>query len=249
MKLMNARFRPSLAALLFGLGLTMMSPTGSAASANEAAILSSPSFLEAHPDLRYRALALQALRKEDKRRIAKNFELAARYADKISQSILADLYWKGAYVQADRPLALAWSTLSAERGYRPFVAQRDQMSAQLSPEERTQAARELAKLEAEYGDAVAKPRMAAKLRDARKQQTGSRLGGGSTNSTRIQLAGPAGDTISVDSSEFYARQYWEPEAYWEWTDSVWAEPRSGHVILGDFEPVRDPDPGANPTPP
>jgi len=249
MNAMNAWFRPRMAAVLMGVGLAAATSLVAAESANEAAILGSPSFLDGHPDLRYRTMALKAMRKEDKLRIVKNFELSARYADKISQSILADLYWKGAYVTTNRPLALAWSTLSAERGYRQFVKQRDQMSAQLTPEERAQAERELAKLEPEYGDAAAKPRMEAKLREARKRQTGSRLGGNSTAPAQVLLAGPGGETITVDASEFYAREYWEPDAYWEWMDSVWAAPRTGHVILQDFEPVRDPAPESGATKP
>ena len=65
---------------------------------------------------------------------------------------------------ADRALAHAWMVVAAERGYPMFVELRDRFAAGLTAEQRQRSQGIQQELMAEYGDAVAKPRIAEVLR-------------------------------------------------------------------------------------
>ena len=76
-------------------------------------VMSSRSFLEAHPDMKYRTegwLAYDEGRYEDARKL---FTKAAGFGDKLSQAMLAEMAWKGIGQPVDRPLAYAWADISA----------------------------------------------------------------------------------------------------------------------------------------
>ena len=124
------------------------------------AVMASKAFLEAHPDLKHRTegfLRLEEGRTEDAR---KSFLEAALFADKPSQAVLAEMAWKGIGQPTDRPRAYAWADISAERGYPPLVAIRESYWEQLSDEEKERAIEIGQSLMDEYGDEVAKARMA-----------------------------------------------------------------------------------------
>ncbi|HUD43419.1 MAG TPA: sel1 repeat family protein [Dokdonella sp.] len=106
----------------------------------------------------------------------KFFLIGARYADKPSQLSIGLMYLNGEGVAADPATAYAWIDLAAERQYPDFVTTRDRVAAQLSPEQRARAERIRADLAAEYGDAVAKRRVAGELGSVRLNTTGSRTG-------------------------------------------------------------------------
>lgn len=106
----------------------------------------------------------------------KFFLIGARYADKPSQLSIGLMYLNGEGVAPDPATAWAWMDLAAERDYPDFVTTRDRVAAQLSPEQRERADRIRADLAAEYGDAVAKRRVAGELGSVRLNTTGSRTG-------------------------------------------------------------------------
>lgn len=198
----------------------------------ERQVMTSDSFLSAHPDLRHRLLGLKAYEAGKDATAIAHFRRASRYADKPSQAMVAEMTWAGRGVPANRPLALAWMELAAERRYAIMLAQRDRFSAALDEAGRAEAARLGRALAAEYGDAVAQPRLERQLRLARRNVTGSRTG--FTGNVTVILPGPAGSRI-LDGSQFFADKFWEPSAYWAWQAEEWKDPPRGRVDVGPLK--------------
>src|SRR5690242_11034200 len=93
-----------------------------------------------------------------------DFKEAARYADKLSQLSIGLMYLNGQGVRKDPVAAFAWVAIAAERKYPQFTATRDGIWATLDASQREQAKALVEQLYGQYGDAVAKPRMAKVLR-------------------------------------------------------------------------------------
>lgn len=91
--------------------------SGPAASLSDQRVMAVPGFLDSHPDLRFRKWAVDALHRHEVNTAMDYFRRSARYADKPSQGYLAEMYWHGVEMPADRGLAHAWMTVAAERGY------------------------------------------------------------------------------------------------------------------------------------
>jgi hypothetical protein len=201
-------------------------------NAEDASIVSSHGFLSAHPDLHWRLLGLDAYREAKFAKALVFFRRAARYADKPAQGMVAEMLWQGQGVTQDRALAYAWMDLAAERHYPTMLINRERYWKQLDAEERAQALAKGEAVYAEFGDAVAKPRMEQALRRGRMNTTGSRTG--FVGSLKIVLMGPGGET-TIDGSHYYAPKFWEPEAYWSWTDTEWRELPKGRVDIGPLQ--------------
>ncbi|WP_147292884.1 tetratricopeptide repeat protein [Dyella psychrodurans] len=147
----------------------------------------SESSTEGHPDLHGQFGGLIRYEKGDYAGAMKYFLVGARYADKVSQMCIGMMYFYGQGVAKDPATAYAWMALSAERNYPKFVATRDDVWAQINPEQREKANEILKQLTTEYGDAVAKPRMIAQLQQAKLHMTGS-LAGFDNNVAAVSLA-------------------------------------------------------------
>src|SRR3546814_3071942 len=65
-------------------------------------------FLSSHPDMRWRREGLYSYNQEEYDIAMDQFLRAARYADKPSQAMIAEMYWKGIGVPRDRELGYAW---------------------------------------------------------------------------------------------------------------------------------------------
>ena len=198
-------------------------------------------FLSAHPDLRWRREGLHAYANKNYDEAMQYFLRAARYADKPAQAMIAEMYWKGIGVPQDRELGYAWMDLAAERFYSNFVILREQYWGTMSEVEHHAAIERGQSLLAEYGDDVAKPRMAKILRKQRSM-TGSRVGFVG-NLEIIPFTGPnAGTGMSIRADEYYAPKYWRADKYFEWQDQVWDAPgaRKGRVEVGDVEQAGKP---------
>ena len=198
----------------------------------DAQVVGSASFLAGHPDLRYRGLGMKAYRAGDMRKAMEHFKRAARYADKPSQGMVGELLWNGQGVAADRALAQAWLAVAAERDFKVLRLQRDRYWRELGPAERERARRLAEALHAEYGDAVAQPRLEAVLRRARTSVTGSRTG--MTGSLQVIIPGPGGD-IRLDGSQFYQDKFWKPQEYWAWQADTWKDPPTPKVDVGPLQ--------------
>ena len=213
-------------------------------------LLSSDAFQQGHPDLRFRNWAEDAYRQGDYVKALRMYQSAARYADKVSQGRVAEMYWAGEGVARDQALAYAWMDLAAERGYRMLLAIRERYWAELTAGERERAIEVGQGLYAEYGDAVAKPRLEKALFKARRQMTGSRTGSLTGNQTvtsiargRANIANATNEGTTFRAERFYDETYWKPELYWAWQAKVFDEASAGKVRVGDLKPVRDDAPG------
>ena len=206
-------------------------------------------FDAAHPELRERAKGMQAHRDGDYGAALRYFRRAAYHADKASQAMVAEMLWHGRGAPRDRALAYAWMDLAAERGYRMLAIKREQYWDALDQGERRRALEEGAGLYARYGDDVALPRYATRLRIERAKATGSRTGFASN----VQIWVPAGLNgnnnnpafVTLDGSRFYQRRYWYPQSYAAWSDARWESeveaPRIGQVEVREPETLREPD--------
>jgi hypothetical protein len=191
-------------------------------------------FLNGHPDLRFRLLALEKYKAGSRADAMRFFQYASQYADKPSQAMVAEMLWNGDGTPKDRALAYAWMDLAAERGYAGFLELRERYWQQLNGDERERALQEGEAIYARYGDTAAKPRIAAVLRRERRSTTGSRTG--FTGSLRILVPGAAGPQ-EIDGSKFYDDRYWDPALYQAWHDSVWKKPRIASVNVGGIEQI------------
>ena len=102
-------------------------------------VMSSEGFLSSHPDLRWRGEGLEALQEDRAGEAFDYFKRAAKYADKPSQAMVAEMLWTGTGTPMDRPLAYAWMDVAAERAYIPFLAKREQYWNALSEAEQARA--------------------------------------------------------------------------------------------------------------
>lgn len=207
-------------------------------------VVGSESFLSAHPDIRWRTEGLEAHGKRRYERAFDYFQRAARYADKPSQAMLADMLWKGEGVPQNRAKAYAWMDLASERAYGDFVRLRESYWAQLTEPEREIALAVGRDLFDEYCDEAAKPRLEAKLKKGRKSVTGSRLG--SVGFVEFEIPGPGGISTRINALEYFDERYWEPEKYWDWQDYAWRAPRQGTVEVGPFEALGEPPAESSP---
>lgn len=211
--------------------------------------LMTESFLSAHPDLRWRREGLHEYSNKRYDRAMEYFLRAARYADKPAQAMIAEMYWTGTGVVQDRALGYAWMDLAAERFYSNFIIKREEYWRALDEAAQRDAIVRGQPLLIEYGDDVAKERMAKVLRKQRSL-TGSRVGFVG-NLEIIPFTGPyAGTGMTLRGDEYYASKYWQPEKYFEWQDEVWDAPaaRKGRVKVGDVEQAGKPTGQEDPAP-
>ena len=220
----------ALPALLVAVALAF-APVLHAESTPDSVILSSHSFLDAHPDIKFRNRGFAAQERGEIADAHAAFERAARFADKPSQAVIAEMLWKGEGVAQDRAKAYAWMDLAAERGYRSMLVQREAYWKALTPAEQVEAVAFGEGLYAEYGDAVAQPRLEAKLRQGRKKSAGSRTG--YVSNLRINVTTPGGE-FTVDGASFYNPDYWDPKKYWAWQAKTWNGKPRPSVEVGDM---------------
>jgi len=182
-------------------------------------------YLYHHPDLKHRLLGMHAFEEGRIAEAMAEFRRSARWADKVSQAMVAEMLWEGTAGARDPVAAYAWMDLSAERGYRVFVAKREQYWAALDDEQRRSALELGQVLYSEYGDDVARPRLESRLQQGRRLITGSRVG--FVGPLKIHYRG--GD---IGGDVFYQDKYWHPARYFEWQDRVLSAPPTGTVEIG-----------------
>lgn len=227
---MSIRIAAALLLTFTLLVLPVSEPMAQVPDKDTQAVMSSHGFLDAHSDLKWREQGLKSYERGAHEEAFGFFKRAARFADKPSQGMIAEMLWRGEGVAQDRAAAYAWMDLSAERQFRTMLIRREVFWESLTQEERDRAVDVGKQLYAEYGDAVAQPRLERRLRKARRMATGSRTGKPIGNLTIIvnTQAGP----VTIDSSKYYDPQYWEPERYWAWQEEGWKNPPRGVVNVG-----------------
>lgn len=202
-------------------------------------------FLDAHPDLKFRRAGIQRDKSGNHAEARVQFEHAARYGDKPAQARLGEMYWNGEGGDRDRVQGFLWMALAAERGYREFAMLKQYYWQQLDATERTLASSHDQAMLAKYGDAAAKQRQDKVLRREGRRATGSMIG--PTQQAKGITAFIGSRPVRIEAREFYAREYWTPDLYWQLQDQVWEQQFQGQVDVGDVETVTGPasegDPG------
>jgi hypothetical protein len=219
--------------LTLGLGQSKASTAEPNADQLKSARILTAGFLRYHPDIKHRLEGLAKLEDGQPIEALAEFRSAARFGDKVSQAMVAELLWSGAAETVDRAAAYAWMDLAAERGYQVFVAKRERYWTALDAAERKRALQVGQQVYAEYGDDVAKPRLETVLKRGRWAMTGSRVG--FKGALEIQVPGPGGQWVSISGEEFYDDKLWKPEQYFAWQDRTWGGPPVGTVTVGEID--------------
>ena len=231
------RFRLPYLLILLGLAAASGVAPAQTTDADDRRVITTESFLSSHPDLRYRLEGLSAFDEGRPDEALTLFRRAARYADKPSQSMLGEMHWNGTGTAQDRPMGYVWMDLAAERGYPMMVAKREHYWSALTEAERARALEIGAAVMQEYGDATAKRRIELVLKRARRNVTGSRVG--SVGNLLIQIPTATGTRV-LSGNDYYKREFWQPELYFQWQDQDWHRKGQATVEVGEVE--------ANPTP-
>ncbi|HEX7371083.1 MAG TPA: sel1 repeat family protein [Rhodanobacteraceae bacterium] len=200
-----------------------------------------------HPDLFGEYTGMRLYSDGHYKSALKYFEYGARYADKLSQLSIGLMYENGKGVAKDPVTACAWLALAAERKFPSFIATRDRVCEALTPAQHDQAVAILNKLLPEYGDKVAKPRMAHALAMAKMEGTGSRLGFDSgifTTGVKQNCGGPTVGNSPVagcGSTDFWSPWRWDAKKYFAARDARWV----GVVTVGALQDTHKPGSSAD----
>lgn len=196
-----------------------------------------------HPDLFGEFAGMRLYSEGHYQAAIKYFKYGASYADKLSQLSIGLMYENGQGVTQDPVTACAWLALAAERKYPSFIATRNRVCEALTPAQHDQAVAVLDKLMPEYGDAVAKKRMAHALDLAKMETTGSHLGfdsGIDTVGVNPNCGGPTvaagginAPVAGCGSNDFWSPWRWDPDKYFATRDAQWR----GTVTVGKLEDV------------
>lgn len=219
----------------------LLAVTGTASAVNaldadDQLIVYSRAFLNAHPDLKYRALGMENYSKGRYQEALHYFRLGAYYADKPSQGMVGEMLWKGEGTGVDRPEAYAWMDLAAERLYKDLILTRERYWAELTPAEREQAIRKGKAIYRKYGDEIAQRRLKNVLERNRRIVTGSRTG--FIGVLKLYVNGPNGTPIPINGDDYYQDKFWKLDDYLEWQSTTWQALPTGTVTAGELVPIK-----------
>jgi uncharacterized protein len=180
-----------------------------------------------------------------------NFLRAAHWADKLAQHNVGVMYYLGQGVEHDPARAWAWFELAAERDYPHLTAIADQVYAELDePSQRRGHTILETELLDQYGDKVAVPRTARRMKSERRSLAGSRAGAvGGLRVIDIDPNGSASLSFGFDSivihydgrehsgDQFFASGLWDFYQVLETESVVFDAIARGHVTLRELEDI------------
>jgi hypothetical protein len=132
---------------------------------------------DGRPGQYYFIKAVDAAKHRDYRFAIDMYRAAASWAYKPAQYNLAIIYLRGDGVPVDKPRAMAWAALAAERNDADYVEARELIYADLTKDEFAKANEIWRELKPTYGDAVALERAKTRWAQVKAGITGSRVGG------------------------------------------------------------------------
>ena len=145
---------------------------------------------DGRPGQYYFLKAVDAVQHRNFRFAIDMYQTSASWAYKPAQYNLAVMYMKGDGVPVDKPRAMAWAALAAERGDADYVAAREVIYADLTQEEFAHANEIWRDLKKNYADAVALDRAKTRWAQVKAGMTGSRVG--SVGNLKVGGGGYAG---------------------------------------------------------
>ena len=136
------------------------------------------------------------------------YETSASWAYKPAQYNLAVMYAKGEGVPIDKPRAMAWAALAAERGDQDYVDARELIYADLTKDEFAKANEIWRDLKKTYADDIALERAKTRWAQVKAGITGSRVGGignlkvgAESSGGKLTYIGPNGRS-ALDGNQF-----------------------------------------------
>ncbi len=210
-------------------------PASSKALANQQCAIGEEKFL---PGDYYYCLGTQAYGQGYYDRAQKFFTTAASWASKPAQYVLGVMALNGDRQSANRPLAIAWFALAAERHREDFVAAYQKALAQSSEADKHAAEALLRQMRPTYADATAAVRAERRYHDgmAAVKRAGGNSGVQCISGVQPIGADPNGSNSTVACLQL--PQFVEtidkaaPNVFEGW---------GGHVTVGDLQPVNAPD--------
>jgi hypothetical protein len=174
------------------------------------------------------------------------YETSASWGYKPAQYNLAIMYAKGEGIAIDKPRAMAWAALAAERGDKDYVEAREVIYATLTKDEFAQANVVWRDLKPTYGDEHALRRAKARWAQVKAAMTGSPTGFPGNlhigmHDMNTPFAGNAGFVLnasSIDGAIAY-RQFRESKDPY---DPRFVPEVKGTTTVGPIEPVAEPSP-------
>jgi uncharacterized protein len=230
-------------ALLIGVAASADANTRFRAPKSIDAMLEDPNFARSHPDMRHR-LRGQDYYADGQYVLGRGeFLEAARFGDKLSQAMLAEMHWNGRGGLVNRPLAYAWMDLAAERGFVPFIGKRERFWSAMDAAERERSQSVGSDLYAEFGDEVALPRLAKALKRGQANSMVRRAGWNGIGRVVTPTAGMirpfAGGMVSggrqVEFDKYHAPEFWRLNRYVDWHARQLDLARRGLVQIGPIE--------------
>jgi len=132
----------------------------------------------AKPGEAFFAQGVKAVRLNQFRYAVDRYEVSASWGYKPAQYNLGIIYFNGeGGMPIDKPLAMAWFALAAERGDKKFVDARELAYSEISTEEFARANELWREMKKIYADDVALDRAKQRWVEVRNGETGSHLGG------------------------------------------------------------------------
>jgi len=162
----------------------------------------------ARPGETFFAKGVTAVRKNDYEFAVNMYEVSASWAYKPAQYNLAVMYAKGEGVPIDKPRAMAWAALAAERGDQDYVDARELIYADLTKDEFAKANEIWRDLKKTYADDIALERAKTRWAQVKAGITGSRVGGignlkvgAESSGGKLTYIGPNGRS-ALDGNQF-----------------------------------------------
>ncbi len=131
---------------------------------------------DGRPGQYYFYRAVDAIKHKEYRFAIDMYETSASWAYKPAQYNLAVMYLNGEGVPVDKPRAMAWAALAAERNDADYVQARELIYAELTADDFAKANEIWRELKKTYGDAVALERAKTRWAQVKAGITGSRVG-------------------------------------------------------------------------
>ena len=148
----------------------------------------------------YYCLASQSYGEKNYGEAQKFFHTAASWASKPAQYVLGVMALNGDHQPVNRPLALAWLALAAERHTERFNQAYVELREHLSPRERAESEKLLRDLQPTYADATAATRAESRYHDGMQMLRSKGLGSNYCMEGMFDTAQLAGSTIGPDQA-------------------------------------------------
>lgn len=194
---------------------------------------------DARPGLKFYYRAVKALEKGQYGLAIDMYEASASWAYKPSAYNLGVMYLHGEGTTVDRPRAMAWLAIAAERGDASYVEARELVYSALDAAEFERANEIWRELKQTYADDAALPRARMRWAQARAAMTGSRVG--SPGPLRIVGAqgnaqyGIPGGAVHLDGSIAYRQLIESADPY----DESFRRAPTGTARVGPIESLQD----------